>query len=98
MLCAPVRRLAGSVSSAINLSSVQPLLVTLDRVSLAFGHLPLLDDVSLAIDAGERIAVLGRNGEGKSTLLKVLSGEVLPDAGVVWRLASGLVALRESVR
>jgi ATP-binding cassette subfamily F protein uup len=41
--------------------------ITLDKVSLAFGHLPLLDGVSLSIEEGERIAVLGRNGEGKST-------------------------------
>ena len=59
--------------------------MTLDHVSVAFGHLPLLDDVSLAIEAGERIAVLGRNGEGKSTLLKVIAGELPPDAGVVRR-------------
>jgi ATP-binding cassette subfamily F protein uup len=61
------------------------LLITLDKVSLAFGHLPLLDDASLGIESGERIAVLGRNGEGKSSLLKVLSGDLVPDAGVVWR-------------
>ncbi|HXT71468.1 MAG TPA: ATP-binding cassette domain-containing protein [Vicinamibacterales bacterium] len=59
-------------------------LITLEHVHVAFGHLPLLDDVALAIDARERIAVLGRNGEGKSTLLKVLSGELEPDRGAVW--------------
>jgi len=66
--------------------------ITLDKVSLAFGHLPLLDGVSLSIEEGERIAVLGRNGEGKSTLLKVLSGEQAPDGGVVWRAPSTRVA------
>jgi ATP-binding cassette subfamily F protein uup len=66
--------------------------ITLDKVSLAFGHLPLLDGVSLSIEEGERIAVLGRNGEGKSTLLKVLSGELAPDGGVVWRAPSTRVA------
>ena len=60
-------------------------LVALDQVALAFGHLPLLDKISLQIEAGERIAVIGRNGTGKSTLLKVISGEFLPDAGTVWR-------------
>jgi ABC transport system ATP-binding/permease protein len=60
-------------------------LVTLDHVSMAFGHLPLLDDSALQIDAGERVAVLGRNGTGKSTLLQILSGEVRPDAGTIWR-------------
>jgi ATP-binding cassette subfamily F protein uup len=60
-------------------------LVSLDGVAIAYGHLPLLDGVSLRIEAGERIAVIGRNGSGKSTLLKVLSGEVAPDSGTAWR-------------
>jgi ATP-binding cassette subfamily F protein uup len=60
-------------------------LVALDRVSIAFGHLPLLDEISFQIDAGERIAVIGRNGTGKSTLLQILSGDVPPDAGLVLR-------------
>ncbi len=60
-------------------------LVTLDHVSIAFGHLPLLDDVSMQIEAGERVSVIGRNGTGKSTLLQVASGEVAPDSGTVWR-------------
>ena len=61
------------------------MLVVLDRVSLAFGHLPLLDEVGLQVDARERIAVIGRNGSGKSSLLKVLSGDLVPDAGTTWR-------------
>jgi ATP-binding cassette subfamily F protein uup len=60
-------------------------LVSLDRVSIAFGHLPLLDGASLQIDSRERIAVIGRNGTGKSTLLKILSGELAADSGSVWR-------------
>jgi len=63
-------------------------LVSLDRVSIAFGHLPLLDDVALQIEPRERVAVIGRNGTGKSTLLKIISGELPPDAGPgsgVWR-------------
>jgi ATP-binding cassette subfamily F protein uup len=60
-------------------------LVSLDGVTIAYGHLPLLDDVSLRIEPGERIAVIGRNGSGKSTLLTILSGEVAPDSGTVWR-------------
>ena len=60
-------------------------LVTLDHISVAFGHLPLLDDASLTIDPKERIAILGRNGTGKTTLLQIVSGEVEPDAGSVWR-------------
>ena len=46
-------------------------LMTLNDASLAYGHWPLLDHAALAIEAGERIALIGRNGAGKSTLLKV---------------------------
>ena len=60
-------------------------LLTLDQVSLAFGHLPLFDAADLRIEPGERIALIGRNGSGKSSLLKVVSGEVPPDSGSVWR-------------
>ena len=60
-------------------------LVTLDRISMAFGHLPLLREASLQIDEKERIAVVGRNGTGKSTLLQIVSGDLSPDAGTVWR-------------
>src|SRR6266545_2992326 len=60
-------------------------LLSLDRVSIAFGHLPLLEDAMFQIEAKERVAVLGRNGSGKSTLLKIISGELSPDAGTAWR-------------
>src|SRR5262245_37324104 len=60
-------------------------LISLSAISTAFGHLPLLSDASFQIDAGERVAVIGRNGTGKSTLLRILSGELQPDAGTVWR-------------
>jgi len=60
-------------------------LVTLDGISHAYGHLPLLQDGSLQIEPGERIAVVGRNGTGKSTLLQIVSGELPPDAGSVWQ-------------
>ena len=55
--------------------------IRLRGISLAFGPDKLLDDAELVIDQGERIAVLGRNGQGKSTLLKVLHGEIEPDEG-----------------
>ncbi|MEP7118820.1 MAG: ATP-binding cassette domain-containing protein [Acidobacteriota bacterium] len=60
-------------------------LLTLDHISHAYGHLPLLDDVSLQIQPGERLALIGRNGTGKSTLMQIVSGELPPDKGVVWR-------------
>ena len=64
-------------------------LLTLDNVSLAFGHLPLFEHADLRIEAGERIALIGRNGSGKSSLLRVISGEGAPDTGSIWR-APGL--------
>jgi ATP-binding cassette subfamily F protein uup len=60
-------------------------LLTLDSVSLAFGHVPLFEKASLQIDAGERIALIGRNGSGKSSLLRAIAGELLLDAGTIWR-------------
>jgi ABC transport system ATP-binding/permease protein len=60
-------------------------LVSLDRVSMSYGHLPLLDASSLQIEPGERVALIGRNGTGKSTLLRIITGELAPDAGTVWR-------------
>ncbi len=65
------------------------LLLTLDQISLAFGYLPLLEGASLRIEGGERVALIGRNGTGKSTLLKLITGELPPDRGDVWR-APGL--------
>ena len=64
-------------------------LLTLHGVSLAYGHVPLLDGVDLAIEAGERLGLLGRNGTGKSTLLKVVAGLAEPDEGEI-RRADGL--------
>jgi ATP-binding cassette subfamily F protein uup len=68
-------------------------LLTLDHVSLAFGHVPLLDDADLRLEPGERVALIGRNGSGKSTLLKVVTGEQGPDTGTIWR-APGLRVAR----
>jgi ATP-binding cassette subfamily F protein uup len=67
-------------------------IVSFDEVSMAFGHLPLLERAALRIDPGERIAVIGRNGAGKSTLLRLLSGELTPDAGTIWHAPALRVA------
>jgi ABC transport system ATP-binding/permease protein len=60
-------------------------LLTLDNVSLAYGLDSLLDKVKLQINQGERICLIGRNGAGKSSLLKIIEGALLPDSGSVWR-------------
>ena len=59
-------------------------LVALEDIHHAYGHLPLLDGAALQVEAGERIAIIGRNGVGKSTLLQIIAGELPPDAGTVW--------------
>jgi ATP-binding cassette subfamily F protein uup len=60
-------------------------LLTLERICLAFGHHSLLDHVDLQLDAGERIGLIGRNGGGKSSLLRIVAGEAKPDDGKIWR-------------
>ncbi|KAF0182505.1 MAG: ATP-binding cassette subfamily F uup [Nitrospirae bacterium] len=57
--------------------------ISLQNVSIAFGGPLLLDAASLHIDSGERICLVGRNGEGKSTLLRILAGKLVPDSGTV---------------
>ena len=60
-------------------------LIRLEKVSLAFGHWPLLDNVDFQVEPGERVCLVGRNGMGKSTLMHVLRGATPPDEGSVWR-------------
>ena len=62
--------------------------ITLDKASLAFGHVALLDHVEFQLDEGERVGLIGRNGGGKSSLLKVLAGQAHLDDGVLWRQPS----------
>ena len=60
-------------------------LVKFDSVSLAYGHVALLDRVDFQIDPNERVCLVGRNGTGKSTLMQVIRGVVSPDDGEVWK-------------
>jgi len=59
-------------------------LLRLDKASLAYGHRPLLRDVDLEIERGERVCLLGRNGEGKTSLLRLVAGETSADDGSIW--------------
>jgi len=68
------------------------LLYRLSNVSLAYGDKPLLDKVDLTIHKGERIGILGQNGAGKSTFMKLLCGQALPDTGDLWRAGDLRVA------
>ncbi|SDH92027.1 ATP-binding cassette domain-containing protein [Propionivibrio dicarboxylicus] len=61
-----------------------PHLILADA-SLAFGHVPLLDHAEFQLEAGERVALIGRNGCGKSSLLRALAGQGALDDGSVWR-------------
>ena len=56
-------------------------LLSAQDLAIAFGGPPLLDDASLHIERGERVGLLGRNGEGKSTLLRIIAGQISPDRG-----------------
>lgn len=58
-------------------------LIRVQNASIAFGPTTVLDKVDLTIDSGARMALVGRNGEGKSTLLKIIAGEILPDTGEI---------------
>jgi ATP-binding cassette subfamily F protein uup len=60
-------------------------LITLRDIELGFGGDPLLEGVSLAVARGERVCLLGRNGAGKTSLLKVLTGALEPDGGEIIR-------------
>jgi ABC transport system ATP-binding/permease protein len=58
-------------------------LLQLSQVSLAYGHVPLLDHADLVIEPGEHIGLIGRNGTGKTSLLKIIAGSAKPDEGRV---------------
>ncbi|WP_020563883.1 ATP-binding cassette domain-containing protein [Methylosarcina fibrata] len=60
-------------------------LLRLTNISIAFGAHELLDRADFQLDAGERVGLLGRNGEGKSTLMKIIAGQIQADHGEIWR-------------
>ncbi|WP_426993192.1 ribosomal protection-like ABC-F family protein [Methylomonas sp. CM2] len=60
-------------------------LIRLTNVSIAFGTHALLDHADFQLDPGERVGLLGRNGEGKSTLMKIIAGDIHADHGEIWK-------------
>ena len=70
-------------------------LITLREISWGFGGAPLLDGVSLQIEKGERVCLLGRNGAGKSSLIRILAGELEPDGGDIWIQQGAAVSMLE---
>jgi ATP-binding cassette subfamily F protein uup len=71
------------------------VLLRFDAVSLAFGSRPLLDHVDLSIGERERVCIVGRNGEGKSSLLRLVAGITRPDDGAVWVKPGARLAMLE---
>lgn len=67
-------------------------LIGMRDVCWGFGDPALLENITLQIEKGERVCLLGRNGVGKSTPLKLFGGEILPDRGDVWRQSGVSVA------
>lgn len=59
------------------------MLLSVERINVAYGHARVLSDVSLDLDKGERVFVVGRNGAGKTTLLKTIAGFLTPTEGKI---------------
>jgi ATP-binding cassette subfamily F protein 3 len=62
-----------------------PPILSMDQVSVGYGAEPVLRDISLSLTMEDRIALLGANGNGKSTFAKLLAGRLTPMAGTIWR-------------
>ncbi len=60
-------------------------LLKITNLCLSYGEQTIFDDESLQLDAGDRLCIIGRNGVGKSTLLKIIENQAAPDSGNVWR-------------
>ena len=73
-------------------------LLTVKNLYHSFGEAPVLDHVNLTIDKGERICLVGRNGTGKSTLLKLLAKKIKPDDGeIIYSRDMRVAELRQDV-
>ena len=57
--------------------------INLDNISFSYSSVPLLDHISLHVGDGERVCLIGPNGCGKTTLLRIASGDLMPETGTV---------------
>src|SRR4051812_20789123 len=84
----PASSVPGELPACVRMAAVTAAprnLVNLKSVDKGYGSRSVLRDVTLGVAAGNRIGVVGRNGDGKSTLLRLISGREEPDAGAVTR-------------
>lgn len=73
-------------------------LISCKDLSVTFGESHILERADLAIEAGERVCITGRNGTGKSTLLRLIEGRMEPDSGTIWRSPGvGIATLQQSL-
>ena len=73
-------------------------MLKMDKVCAGYGDLKVLFDISLEINEGEVVALVGSNGAGKTTLLRTISGEVIPTSGSIKWLGMELTKLPENKR
>ena len=66
-------------------------ILSAQNITLRFGGPPLLDNVTFDVEPGDRICLVGRNGEGKSTLLKVLTGEMEANSGDIIKKSGNII-------
>lgn len=71
------------------------MLLNLENVTFGHAGVPTLEDVSLAVNENERIGLIGGNGEGKTTLLRIMLGELVPDRGTVFRKSGARIGYLE---
>ena len=74
---------SGQGDNLVGFARASMALITLANAQLAFGHVPLLDHADFSLQEGERVGLIGRNGAGKSSMLKILGGMERPDDGEV---------------
>src|ERR1017187_1511533 len=67
------------------MAALSPALISANGLALAYGAAPLLEEVTLSVAPGEKVGLVGRNGCGKTSLLKILAGEVTADGGEISR-------------